>query len=151
MAPQQSWASHAALQKVIMLPDTYSTGKPLKFHLESATALNMFTGYGDGYVMVNGQRVERSVVVLPDRILPDWPATTFEELAAEHFSVLADLGLEIVLLGTGKRLRFPPPEVLRPLIRTGLGVEVMDIQAACRTYNILVAEARKVAAALLFE
>jgi uncharacterized protein len=111
----------------------------------------MFTGYGDGYVMVNGQRVERSVVVLPDRILPDWPATTFDELAAEHFERLADLGLEIVLLGTGKRLRFPPPEVLSPLIRTGLGVEVMDIQAACRTYNILVAEARKVAAALLFE
>jgi uncharacterized protein len=111
----------------------------------------MFTGYGDGYVMVNGRRVERSVVVLPERILSDWPATRFDELAAEHFSMLAGFGLEIVLLGTGKRLRFPSPEVLRPLIRTGLGVEVMDIQAACRTYNILVSEARKVAAALLFE
>jgi uncharacterized protein len=111
----------------------------------------MFTGYGDGYVLVNGQRVERSVVVLPDRILADWPAGRFDDLAPEHFSMLAGLGLEIVLLGTGKRLRFPPPEVLRPLTGTGLGVEVMDIQAACRTYNILVAEARKVAAALLFE
>jgi uncharacterized protein len=123
----------------------------LKLHLESASALNRFTGYGEGYVMVNGVRVERSVVVLPERILADWPATRFDELAAEHFSMFADLGLEIVLLGTGKRLRFPPPEVLRPLIQTGLGVEVMDIEAACRTYNILVAEERKVAAALLFE
>ena len=123
----------------------------MKLHLDSASALNTFTGYGEGYVMVNGRRIERSVVVLPERILSDWPATSFDALAAEHFSMLTDLGLEIVLLGTGKRLRFPSPEVLRPLIRTGLGVEVMDIQAACRTYNILVAEARKVAAALLFE
>ena len=122
----------------------------MKFHLESATALNVFTGYGDGYVMVNGRRVERSVVVLPDRILPDWPATTFDELAAEHFERLAGLGREIILLGTGARLRFPRAELIHPLTRAGIGVEVMDLQAACRTYNILVAEQRKVAAVLLF-
>jgi len=133
-----------------MLPDTYSTGKPLKLHLESATALNAFTGYGEGYVMVNGRRIEKSVVVLPDRILPDWPPSAFDELAAEHFSMLADLGREIVLLGTGSRLRFPRAEIVHPLVRAGVGVEVMDLQAACRTYNILMAEQRKVAAALLF-
>jgi|SoimicmetaTmtHMA_FD_contig_111_4150_length_4513_multi_3_in_0_out_0_3 uncharacterized protein len=133
-----------------MLPDTYSTGKPLKLHLESRTALNTFTGYGEGYVMVNGERIERSVVVLPDRILTDWPAGRFDELVPEHFAALADLGREIVLLGTGNRLRFPRPEIIRPLIGAGIGVEVMDLQAACRTYNILMAEERKVAAALLF-
>jgi uncharacterized protein len=134
-----------------MLPDTYSTGKPLKLHLESASALNTFTGYGEGYVMVNRRRIEKSVVVLPDRILEDWPARRFDELAAEHFERLADLGREIVLLGTGGRLRFPRAEILAPLVRAGVGVEVMDLQAACRTYNILLAEERKVAAALLFE
>jgi uncharacterized protein len=134
-----------------MLPDTYSTGKPLKLHLESATALNTFTGYGEGYVMVNRRRIEKSVVVLPDRILEDWPARTFDELAAEHFESLAGLGREIVLLGTGARLRFPRPEILAPLFRAGIGVEVMDLQAACRTYNILMSEERKVAAALLIE
>jgi uncharacterized protein len=133
-----------------MLPDTYSTGKPLKLHLESAGALNSFTGYGPGYVMVNGQRIESSVIVLPERILPDWPPKAFDELAPEHFAALERLGCEIVLLGTGGQQRFPRPEILAPLLRRGVGVEVMDLRAACRTYNILMAEERKVAAALLF-
>jgi len=122
----------------------------LKFHLDSAGALNAFTGYGEGYVMVNGERIERSVVVLPERIVTDWPAGRFDDLAPEHFAVLADLGREIILLGTGARLRFPRPEIIHPLIRAGVGIEVMDVQAACRTYNILASEQRKVAAALLF-
>jgi uncharacterized protein len=134
-----------------MLPDTYSTGKPLKLHLESASAQNTFTGYGEGYVSVNGARYERSVVVLPGRILADWAPSSFDALAAEHFAALTGLGLEIILLGTGGKLRFPKPEILAPLIRAGVGVEVMDLQAACRTYNILMAEGRKVAAALLLE
>ena len=121
----------------------------LKLHRETPTALNTFTGYGQGYVKVNDRRIEKSVVVLPERIIADWPATSFEALAPEHLAALADLGLEILLLGTGAQLRFPPPEILRPLARSGVGVEVMDVQAACRTYNILVAEERKVAAALL--
>ncbi len=123
----------------------------MKFHLEAATALNTFTGYGNGYVMVNGRRIEKSVIVLPERIIPDWPATSFEALAPEHLSVLADLDREIILLGTGAQQRFPRPEIMRPLIQAGVGVEVMDVQAACRTYNILMAEERKVAAALLFD
>jgi uncharacterized protein len=121
----------------------------LKLHLDPATSKNAITGYGEGYVMVNRQRFERSLVVLPERILLDWRATSFEALAPEHFAALADLGREIVLLGTGAHLRFPRAEVLRPLIQAGIGVEVMDVQAACRTYNILLAEERRVAAALL--
>jgi uncharacterized protein len=121
----------------------------LKFHLEAATALNTFTGYGDGYVMVNNRRIEKSVIVLPERIIADWPATSFEALAPEHLAALAGLDREIILLGTGARQRFPRPELMRPLIQAGFGVEVMDVQAACRTYNILMAEERKVAAALL--
>jgi len=111
----------------------------------------MFTGYGDGYVMVNGARFEKSVVVLPERIVDDWPAPSFAGLKPEHFAALAGLDREIVLLGTGGTLRFPRPEVIAPLLAAGIGVEVMDLQAACRTYNILVAEGRKVAAALLIE
>ena len=121
----------------------------MKLHLDPATAKNSITGYGDGYVMVNRQRFERSLVVLPERILLDWPATSFEALAPEHLAALADLDREIILLGTGARLRFPRPEIMRSLIQAGVGVEVMDVQAACRTYNILLAEERRVAAALL--
>lgn len=121
----------------------------MKLHLERATALNAITGYGEGYVMVNRQRFERSLVVLPERIIADWPATSFEALAPEHLAALADLDREVILIGTGARLRFPRPEIMQPLVKSGVGVEVMDVQAACRTYNILLAEERKVAAALL--
>ena len=121
----------------------------MKLHLESAPDLNTFTGYGEGCVKVNDRRIEKSVVVTPGRVLADWPAADFESLRAEHLAALTDLGCEIVLLGTGSQLRFPRPETLRPLIDAGIGVEVMDVRAACRTYNILMAEERKVAAALL--
>jgi uncharacterized protein len=121
----------------------------LKLHRETPTAQNTFTGYGPGYVMVNDKRIEKSVVVLPERIISDWQAGRFEELTAEHFAALASLGSEILLLGTGDRLRFPRAEILRPLTEAGIGIEVMDVPAACRTYNILMAEERKIAAALL--
>ena len=121
----------------------------MKLHLDPATARNAITGYGDGYVMVNRQRYERSLVVLPERILLDWPPTSFEALAPEHLAALAGLDREIILLGTGARLRFPRPEIMQSLIQSGVGVEVMDVRAACRTYNILLAEGRRVAAALL--
>jgi uncharacterized protein len=121
----------------------------LKLHLSGPTALNTFTGYGPGYVAVNGQRHERSLIVLPERLVVDWTATSFEALAPEDLAAVAGLAPEIVLLGTGATLRFPPPELTRALVEAGIGLEVMDIQAACRTYNILVAESRRVAAALL--
>lgn len=123
----------------------------MKLHLAQRTTQNAFTGYGPGYVAINDERYEQSLVVLPDRLITDWPASDFDALAAVHLEPLADLGLEILLLGTGSRIRFPRPEILRPLIEAGVGVEVMDVAAACRTYNILLAEDRKVGAALLLE
>jgi uncharacterized protein len=123
----------------------------LKLHLTGAGKRNMFTAYGEGYVAVNNRRIESSVIVLPDRVIDDWPATDFDALTGDHMAALAGLGQEIVLLGTGKTLRFPRPEILRPLIEAGVGVEVMDTRAACRTYNVLVSEDRRVAAALLVD
>ena len=123
----------------------------MKLHLSEPTGQNAFTGYGPGYVAVNDERHEASLVVLPDRLITDWPATGFDSLAPDHLAPLAGLGLEVVLLGTGSTLRFPRPEVIRPLIDAGIGVEVMDVAAACRTYNILLAEDRKVCAALLLD
>jgi uncharacterized protein len=150
MAPQQRQIAPRPGPKSYNVTGHLRHGQTLKLHLESRSALNALTAYGEGYVMVNGERIERSVVVLPERILTDWPAASFAELAPEHFAALADLGCEIVLLGTGMQLRFPRPEIVHPLIRAGIGIEVMDLPAACRTYNILMAEERKVAAALLF-
>ena len=121
----------------------------MKLHTDPRTPANVFTGYGEGYVMVNARRIERSLVVLPDRLWTDWSATTFEALTEQDFAALKGLECEVILLGTGSRLRFPHARLLRPLTEAGMGVEVMDAPAACRTYNILMAEGRKVAAALL--
>jgi uncharacterized protein len=121
----------------------------VKLHRAGASTVNTFTGYGEGYVAVNGQRHEKSVIVLADRVV-DWPAKSFAALSAADFAVFQDLGVDIVLLGTGPRQRFPHPSLAASLARAGIGLEVMDLQAACRTYNILVAEERKVAAALVF-
>lgn len=121
----------------------------MKLHAAGPSAANTITGYGEDHVLVNGQRHDSSVVVLSDRVLP-WEAKSFSTLREEDFSMLKNLGVEIVLLGTGPRQRFPHPRLTAPLAAAGIGVEVMDLKAACRTYNILVAEERKVAAALLF-
>ena len=121
----------------------------MKLHRNEAVGKNAITGYGEGYVMVNRVRHQRTLVVLPDRLVTDWAATTFGALNADHLAALLPLDAEIILLGTGATLRFPRAEIMAPLIRAGVGYEVMDIQAACRTYNILVSEERKVAAALL--
>ena len=122
----------------------------MKLHASRPSGVNTITGYGEGYVMVNGERRESSVVVLADRI-ESWSARTFESLSAADFKFLQELNVDIVLLGTGPRQRFPHPRLTAALAKAGIGLEVMDVQAACRTYNILVAEERKVAAALLFE
>jgi uncharacterized protein len=121
----------------------------VKLHASVPGHLHTFTGYGEGYVMVNGARHEASLVVMPER-MEAWPVAGFDALAESHFAFLAGLGPEVVLLGTGSRLRFPHPRLAAPLARARIGYEVMDLQAACRTYNILMAEQRNVAAALLF-
>lgn len=120
----------------------------MKLHL-AQTAANLVTSYGEGYVTILRDRYESSLIVLPDEVIADWPPQDFDSLRPEHLTALVERNPEIVLLGTGNKLRFPRPEVMRPLIELGRGYEVMDVAAACRTYNILVAEGRRVAAALI--
>lgn len=122
----------------------------MKFNLDDPAGLNAFTGYAQDCVFVNGVRHASNVIVMPERIVA-WSAAGFESLALEDFEALARLPLEVVLLGTGGRLRFPHPRLTQPLAAARIGLEVMDLHAACRTYNILMAESRKVAAALLFD
>jgi uncharacterized protein len=122
----------------------------MKLHSDRHSG-NTITAHGAGFIAVNGRRLYRSCLVLPDRLDEAWGPARFEELAAEHLSALTVLAGTIILLGTGARQRFPAPALLRPLIEAGIGVEVMDTGAACRTYNILMAEGRAVAAALIVE
>ncbi|HKU72092.1 MAG TPA: Mth938-like domain-containing protein [Burkholderiales bacterium] len=120
----------------------------MKLHSTPAEGLQLFSGYGTGYVSVNSVRHERSVVVTPQAVV-EWPVAGFEALTAADFSFIGELKPEVVVLGTGLAQRFPAKELARALAATGVGVEVMDTRAACRTYNILASEGRKVAAAVL--
>ena len=121
----------------------------MKFHLQNPAGVNVFTGYGANYVMVNNVRYATSLVVTPERINEDWRVAGFDDLGAGHFEFLRALKPAIVLLGTGTALRFPPPALSRCLAQARIGLEVMDTPAACRTYNILSAEGRNVVAAVL--
>lgn len=121
----------------------------MKMHLETGGGQNIIRGYAPGEVTINQDTYRTSLVLLPTRIVADWPPRSFAELALEHFQLIADLRPEVALLGTGSRLRFPAPAVTQALVRANIGLEVMDTAAACRTYNILMAEGRVVAAALL--
>ena len=123
----------------------------MKLHLSNAPGLNLISAYGNGYVQIREQRHQASLIVLPELVVPDWPVAGFERLSAAHFERLAELAPELVVLGTGHRHRFPHPSLYQALIAAGIGLEHMDTGAACRTYNILAAEGRKVAAALIVE
>ncbi len=121
----------------------------MKIIHDTGTATYRIRACQAGGILVGDERLTRSAVVLPERLIRDWPPNTFAELDAAHFEALAELDPEVVLLGTGATLRFPHPRVTAPLTRRSIGVEVMDTAAACRTYNVLMAEDRNVAAALL--
>ncbi len=125
----------------------------MKFHLNQAEGLNIFTGYGDDHVLINHQRyAETSLLVMPEAIITDWTVTGgFTALDVHHFEAMLAQCPEVALLGTGNRLRFPHPSLTAPLINAGIGLEVMDSKAACRTYNILASEGRRVVIALLLE
>ncbi|MBI3530311.1 MAG: Mth938-like domain-containing protein [Betaproteobacteria bacterium] len=121
----------------------------MKLHLSQNSRRNAITAYGQGYVAVNGVRHETSLIVMPDRIAEDWKVQNFESLVQDNIEALAALKPELVLLGTGDVLCFPDPRLLVNLTHAGIGAEVMDTRAACRTYNILAEEGRNVAAALI--
>ena len=120
----------------------------MKLHLSQVSGINQITGHGTGHVVVSGIRHEASLIVFPDEVVTGW-AESFENLNVVHFDALAIRAPEIVLLGSGPRLRFPSPGLYASLLKARIGVEVMDTTAACRTYNILAAEGRRVAAALI--
>lgn len=122
----------------------------MKFQPDKANVQTV-TGYGPGWIGVDGEKITHSVIVGSNGLRQAWPCTRFEDLTAEHFAELAKLETELVIFGSGQRNRFPPPAWLQPLMARRLGLETMDTAAACRTYNILAGEGRNVVAALLLE
>jgi uncharacterized protein len=122
----------------------------MKFHLQAPTS-NVVTGSGPGWVRVGTDEYRDNVVVTAQGVTAGFAPGGFDGLKADDFSALLRTSPEIVLLGTGAAQRFPHPAVTAPLMDANVGLEVMDTRAACRTYNILVAEGRSVTAALIVE
>jgi uncharacterized protein len=124
----------------------------MKLHLNIERELPLFTGYGTDHVLINGTRHDSSLLLHGNKIeVAPWAGLGFESLAVGHFEWIAKHDVEILLFGSGERLRFPHPALTRSLAEARIGLEVMDIGAMCRTYNILVGEGRSVAAAVLIE
>ncbi len=101
------------------------------------------------HLPIRREILRRSLVIMPSALIRDWEPQSFESLAVDHFQALAELDIELILFGSGGALRWPSRELLSPLMEKGIGIEVMDTGAACRTYNILQADQRRFAAALL--
>ena len=127
----------------------------MKISLDNHASGYLIQGYDSGEIRVRGPAAagsellvyRQSVLVTPER-LADWEPQSFDELAGEHFSILGELRPEVILLGSGERMRLPTTPLLAALAHLGVGFEVMDTGAACRTYNLLAGESRRVLAAL---
>ena len=126
----------------------------MKLYQDNHANTNVITGYGDDHVMISKTRHEGNVLVSAVQVVSDWAPNAGGDLAglsAEDLARAAELGAEILIVGTGRRQRFPQPPLLRGLVEARIGFEFMDFPAACRTYNILVAEGRAVVLGLLYE
>lgn len=123
----------------------------MKLHSDPQSSQNTITGYGIGFIEVNKTPYSQALIVQPDGDVLPWSVEECTQLLEDHFSMISTLKPELVIIGTGKKQLFLNPKILQPLIKAKIGFEMMDSQAACRTYNILMGEGRKVLAAIILE
>ena len=123
----------------------------MKLHASTTKQYQTVTGYDDSGVEINAERFQFSLIVMPETAPRPWNVPSFEALTPEHFARIEEDKPDVVILGTGERQRFAHPRMTNPLISKHIGVECMDTNAACRTYNILMGEGRKVTLALIVE
>jgi uncharacterized protein len=121
----------------------------MKFAEADSTGGHLILGYEPGRIVIDGRSYRDALIVSPEHIVTGWGPTSATDLAAKHFDALVELDPQVVILGTGDRQVFPDPEAYLPVMQRGLGIEIMDTGAACRTYNILMSEGRRVAAGLI--
>jgi uncharacterized protein len=121
----------------------------MKFSQADAGSGHVISGYESRRIFVNDQAYGTGLIVSPGCIVTDWGPERAADLAPHHFEALVETDPQIIILGTGERQVFPDPQAYLAVLQQGLGVEVMDTGAACRTYNILMSEGRKVTAGLI--
>ncbi len=120
----------------------------MKLHAADTGRFNTVTGYGAGYVEINAVRHQGPILLMPEGDIRSWDPPVDGKLDSTQMESILALAPEIVLLGTGPKQQLPDPQTLVAFNRAGIGFETMDTAAACRTYNILMAEGRRVVAAL---
>ena len=121
----------------------------MKFAQDDYKDGHFITAYEQGKLFVNGRTLTTSIVIAPNQLLTDWSISDISELSNIHIEKIIELNPELVLLGTGEKLVFPKVEIYAALIQQGIGVDIMDTAAACRTYNILCGEGRRAVAGLI--
>ncbi len=122
----------------------------MKFTLEASSLVNLIRAYSATEVRVGERSMHSSCIVTAETVISDWEPASFAELSVAHLEKLFELRPEVILLGTGMTQRFPPAPIRTACAARRIGLEAMDLGAACRTFNILVQEDRRVAAALFF-
>jgi uncharacterized protein len=122
----------------------------MKFTRELPANVNLVRSYQADRVRIGDQVLSTSCLFNATQLLTDWAPRAVAQLTLEHFAAALTWEPEIILLGTGARQQFPAREIYTAILARGIGFEIMDTGAACRTYNVLVSEDRRVAAALIF-
>jgi uncharacterized protein len=121
----------------------------MKLHLNRAEGALMIDAYGDDHVSINGRRHAASLILLPERVIADWPVRDYDALGETDYLSLAEHRPEVLLVAAAGRAPAPRPRLYARLLAQGIGVEAMPLGAACRTYNVLVGEGRRVVAAII--
>lgn len=121
----------------------------MKFHLIQSDNKNLITGYDLNWVEVNQTRHESSLIMTSDRLFPEWSVKNIKDIKENSFEAIESLDIEIILLGTGNTQEHLEPRLLEYFSKKNIAIESMSNQSACRTYNILANEERKVLLALM--
>ena len=143
--------SHSQHTLILTVHDAQASMRIMKLSQNNRSEQYTIRAYTDTSISINEDIYTQPLVITAEKLLSNWSAPSFSELDSAHFSELKGLDIEILLLGTGVQQRFPPARLLVELHKQGIGIEVMTTPAACRTYNILLADGRAVAAALFIE
>lgn len=128
-----------------------SQGNEMSLNLDENSATYQIRAYQPGLIQVNDQMFATSIIITPDKLINTWPPQSIEELRRDDLVDVIKLQPSILIIGTGHDLQFPDLKIYGDLINYGIGVEIMNTHAACRTYNVLISECRNVAAALIIK
>jgi uncharacterized protein len=121
----------------------------MKFTEDYATGVNVIRSYDHSGIMINNNNHTQSLVVSSNSLIENWPVQQISELNTDTLSLILELEPEVIVVGTGNKLEFPSPQTYSSIINQGIGIEFMDSGAACRTYNILISENRRVVAGII--